>query len=179
MHICRRLFVVPLANDMHGKSTIIRILVSQAIRRKIERHRKGARKMITPWSQEIDAYVFGRSYQEVEKGKYKSILKALNGNDPDWKKRELIVMPSHVGSSDISDIQDMIDAAHSAGFDTVAVPIVYYDEDTDNREDLAPALALNWDVRWTISNPCHENPEAQLLAFGNDLWSWISRALVQ
>lgn len=177
MYICRRLFVVPMADDLHGKSTIIRSMVSQASARKIGLHRKKRRDLVTPWGRPVDAYIFGRSYQEVEKGHYGSVSDALDGNDPDWRHRDLIVMPSHISKSDIPDMQSMIDLAHPAGFDTVAVPIVYWDENGDNRANLAPALALNWDARWTVPNEWRTDPEGQLLALGNDLWSWISRAL--
>lgn len=177
MMICRRLFVVPLANNDHGKSTIIRSMVSQAVPIKITIHQKGARALTTPWGREVDAYVFGRSYQEVEKKTYGSVLAALDANDPDWRQRDLIVMPSHVGSKDIGDINEMIDAAHAAGFDAIAAPVVYWNANRDNRATLAPALSLNWDTRWTILNEHRDNPEAQLWALGNDLWSWISRAL--
>lgn len=179
MYICRRLFVVPLANDAHGKSTIIRSMVSQGSAREIELHKKSKRRLITPWGRQVDAYVFGRSYQEIEKAKYGSVAAALDGNDPDWRWRDLIVMPSHVDKRDISDIQDMVNLAHPAGFDAIAVPVVYWDKNGDNRKSLAPALALNWDGRWTLPNKWREEPEGQLWALGNDLWSWISRALTQ
>jgi hypothetical protein len=152
MYICRRLFVVPLANNDHGKSTIIRSMVSQAVGREIALHRKKQRDMITPWGRPVNAYIFGRSYQEVEKNRYGTIIATLDGNDPDWRSRELIVMPSHVAPTDISDIQEMIDAAHAAGFDAIAVPVVYV-------------------------NPQQDDPTGQLWALGNDLWSWVSRAL--
>lgn len=169
--------MVPLANNDHGKSTIIRSMVSQAIGRKIDLHRKAVRDMITPWGRHVDAYIFGRSYQKIEKSNYGSVVAALDGNDPDWRQRELVVMPSHVAANDVGDIQEMIDAAHAAGFDAIAVPVVCWDAETDNRADLAPALALNWNARWTIPNQRLENPAGQLWAFGNDLWSWVSRAL--
>ncbi|MFA6124676.1 MAG: hypothetical protein WCS75_01365 [Sphingomonas sp.] len=169
--------MVLLANNNHGKSTIIRSMVSQAIGTKIDLHRKGVRNMITPWGRHVDAYVFGRSYQEVERSKYGSVVAALDGNDPDWRERDLVVMPSHVAANDIGDIRGMIGAAHAAGFDAIAVPVIYWNDEVDNRADLAPALALNWNARWSIPNRHLENPAGQLRAFGNDLWSWISRAL--
>ncbi|AJA10266.1 hypothetical protein SKP52_16970 [Sphingopyxis fribergensis] len=135
--------------------------------------------MITPEGRHVDAYIFGRSYQEVERGDYGSVVAALDANDPDWRQRELIVMPSHVASEDIDDIKAMIAAAHAAGFDAIAAPIVYWDEHSDNRADLAKALVLDWDVRWTVPNPWHREPEGQLWALGNDLWSRISRTLTQ
>lgn len=179
MYICRRLFVVPLANNDHGKSTIVRSMVSQAIGRRIGLHRKSARDMVTPWGRHVDAYIFGRSYQEVERGNYGSVAAALDGNDPQWRQRDLIVMPSHVAAADIADIQEMIDAARPAGFDTVAVPVIYWDDTSDNRAALAPALALDWNMRWSIPNPWQDDPSGQLWALGNDLWSWISRGLTQ
>lgn len=171
--------MVPLANDKHGKSTIIRSLVSQGTRKKVELHKKGVRQMLTPWGGMVDAYIFGRSYQEAEKRDCGSVIAALDANDPHWRRRELIVMPSHVGKTNISDIQAMIEAAHAAGFDAVAVPIVLANGETDNRSDLASALALDWNLRWTILNQKQEEPTGQLWALGNDLWSWISRALMQ
>jgi hypothetical protein len=154
-------------------------MVSQGLAKKIGLHRKARRDLITPWGRHVDAYIFGRSYQEKEKGNYGSVSAALSGNDPDWRERDLIVMPSHVDRSDIPDIQAMIDLAHLSGFDAIAVPVVYWDENGDNRNSLAPALALNWNARWTVPNEWREAPEGQLWALGNDLWSWISRALTQ
>lgn len=154
-------------------------MVSQAVGREIKLHQKGVRKMVTPWGRPVDAYVFGRSYQEREKGKHKSVIAALDSNDPGWRQRELILMPSHVGDKDIGDIQAMIIAAHSAGFDAIATPVIYSDDKSNNRTALAPALALSWDARWTIPNPWQAKPDGQLCALGNDLWSWISRALIQ
>lgn len=179
MQICRRLFVVPLADNDHGKSTIIRSLVSQGQARRIEIHKKAARQLITPWGRKVDAYVFGRSYQEVERGEHGTVRQALDANDPLWRTRELIVMPSHVDPADINDIGQMIDLAHAAGFDAVAVPVVYWSDQVDNRTQLAPALALDWDVRWTIPNPHQGDPSGQLWSLGSDLWTWISRALMQ
>lgn len=177
MYICRRLFVVPLANNDHGKSTIVRSMVSQAIGQKIDLHKKARRDMITTGGRHVDAYIFGRSYQEVEKGSWRTVVAALDGNDPDWRERELIVFPSHVGTNEIADIRQMIEAAHLAGFDAIAAPVIYSDDDGDNRAGLAPALALPWNARWTIPNPWQDDPTGQLWALGNDLWSWISRAL--
>jgi len=177
MYICRRLFVVPLANNDHGKSTIIRSLVSQGIGRKVGLHKKARREMVTTGGRHVDAFIFGRSYQEVEKGKWRSVVAALDGNDPGWRQRELIIFPSHVGTNDIADILEMLNAAHSAGFDAIAAPVVYSDGEGDNRTELAPALALPWNGRWTIPNAWQKDPTGQLWALGNDLWSWISQAL--
>lgn len=179
--ITRRIFVVPMANNNHGKSTIIKAMVSQGSRRKIGLHKKGSRKLLSPWGRNIDAYIFGRSYQEVERKERGSVISALNGNDPEWRTRELIVMPSHVEQKDHSDIKTMIDIAHSAGFDVIAVPVILVQEDgTSNRSQMEPILQFYWDARWTILNNSIINTsdqEGHLQAIGHDLWSWICRTL--
>ncbi|WP_182180644.1 hypothetical protein [Methylobacterium radiotolerans] len=177
MRIARRLFVVPLADNDHGKSTIIRALVSQGLGRAMQLQKKGARALVSPWGRSIDAYVFGRSYQEVEKGAYGSVEAALNANDADWRKRELVIMPSHVAAGDHGDIEQMIDAAHSAGFDVICATILFTWGDGDNRGQFPDIWRMGWDERWTIPNPWNDNPEGQLEALGRDLWTWICRAL--
>ena len=67
MRIARRLFVVPLANNNHGKTTIITALLSQGLGRAFQKHQKRARELTSPWGRKVDAYVFCRSYQESEK----------------------------------------------------------------------------------------------------------------
>ena len=125
MQICRRLFVVPLANNDHGKSTIVRAMVSQGLGIAVGHHKKAVRDLISPEGRHIDAYVFGRSYQEVEKKDYGSVVNALDANDEGWRDRELIVMPSHTEETDHGDIVQMIEAAHSAGFDARLEHVVF------------------------------------------------------
>lgn len=179
MRIVRRLFVVPLADNDHGKSTMIKALVSQGLGRAVQLHRKDVRSLTSPWGRPIDAYVFGRSYQEVEKPKHKGILAALNANDSEWRNRELIIMPSHVGDIKIKgqhgdDIDQIIEEAHSAGFDAICATVLL---DDDDRSKIADIWRRAWDERWTIPNPHSGNPEGQLEAIGHDLWAWICRAL--
>lgn len=183
MKISRRVFLVPLANDRHGKSTILRTLVSQGIGQKIGLHKKGVRALISPWGRPIDAFVFGRSYQEKEKAKYGSVLAALDANDPMWRTRELVVMPSHVAAQDHSDIEEMIAAAHSAGFDAIAASVIVSWEKTkewergNNRGDFPAIWSFGWYERWTLPNPWTDTFEGQLEALGHDLWSWVARAI--
>lgn len=177
MRIARRLFVIPLANDRHGKSTMIRALVSQGLGQKVQLQKKGVRSLSSPWGRVINAYVFGRSYQEVEKKKHGSVEAALDANDQDWRQRELVIMPSHVAVQDHADIEAMIDAAHSAGFDAIAASVILSSDAGDNRADFPPIWQKPWDERWTIPNPWNEDPEGQLEALGRDLWTWICREL--
>ena len=183
MRIARRVFVVPLANNNHGKSTIVRALVSQGRGKTIEVQRKGVRELTTPWGRPVDAYVFGRSYQEVEKGEHGTVKDALDANDADWRDRELVIMPSHVSGiendeDEEDDIDQMIDAAHSAGFDTICVSVILTGPDAEDRTPFADIWRKSWDERWTIPNSRVPKPEGQLEAIGHDLWSWVSRALV-
>jgi len=180
MRIARRLFVVLLANNDHGKSTIIRALVSQGLGQKIGLHRKKVRDLLSPWGRHIDAYIFGRSYQEKEKGNYSSVEAALDGNDPLWRTRELIIMPSHVSRNDYSDIQNMIDLGHSAGFDVISAAVLLEGNEYSNRAAFPPIWTMTWDERWTIPNSWQESERyrlGQLEALGCDLWTWICQAL--
>jgi hypothetical protein len=181
MNIVRRLFVVPLADNDHGKTTMIRALVSQGLGRELERQKKGVRLLTSPWGRPIDAYVFGRSYQEVEKGKYKTVENALSKNDADWRTRELIIMPSHVedigNASQKDDIDQIIDAAHGAGFDVICATVILKGADGDDIGEFADIWRKPWDERWTIPNPIISAPDGQLEAIGRDLWTWVCRAL--
>jgi hypothetical protein len=177
MMIARGLFVVPFANDKHGKSTIINSLLSQALGAPSP-ERKGARVLVSPSGRKIDAYVFVRSYQETEKRAYKSVARALKKSDPDWKQRELILFPSHVSHSE-DDIDEMISVAHAAGFDTVCATVLL---DTDNRSRAAAVWEKNWDERWTVPNPNRNrkaNQVGQLRALGSDLWVRICKTILK
>lgn len=181
MKIARRLFVVLLADNDHGKSTMIRALVSQGLGRAVQLQRKGVRLLTSPWGRPIDAYIFGRSYQEIEKGEHGSVEDALDANDPDWRTRELVIMPSHVGNienkSEADDIDQMIDAAHAAGFDVICATVIFTGDEEDDRAQFADIWRKPWDVRWTIPNPHISEPEGQLEALGRDLWTWVCEAM--
>jgi GTPase Era involved in 16S rRNA processing len=173
MNISRRLFVVLLANNDHGKSTLMNALVSQGLGA-ASPGRKGARSLVSPWGREIDAYVFVRSYQETEKSEHGSVVNALDANDPSWRERELIIFPSHRSHSS-SDLDEMIEAAHSGGFDAICATLIV--DGTDERDRIENAWRKNWDERWTLPNPQTEHWREQVEAIGRDLWTWICRAL--
>jgi hypothetical protein len=187
MRIARRLFVVPFANNQHGKSTLLRALTSQGIGLAIKAHRKGERQLVSPRGRPIDAFIFGRSFQEVEKKEHKTVERALDKNDPNWRTRELIIMPSHItGTKGLGvaadDLDQMIVAAHSAGFDCISVAIIITRNREEQRSSYSPMWSKPWDERWTVPNPAidlksKDKIEAQLEALGHDLWSWICQSL--
>ena len=175
MRISRRLFFVLFADNNHGKTTMIRGLVSQGLGRAVKKQMKGRRTLVTPTGREIDSYIFGRSYQEVEKGAYGNVGAALDGNDPERRKRELIVMPSHVHGikktkNSPCDIDQMIDIAHSAGFDIICASVEYKDNFQNNSSKFGDIWKKPWDEKWTVPNPEKTKFEGQLDAIGRDLW---------
>lgn len=175
MQVAKRLFIVPLADNNHGKTSMLNALVAQGLGKKSP-EKKGPRDLYDPTGRLIDAYVFVRSYQEKEKQTHRSVEEALNTNDPRWKERELIILPSHVHRS-ATDVDEMIAAAHGAGFDVICVLVVL---DSSDRQYSSPILRKGWDGRLTIMNPRQEDEEhrrAQLNALGCDLWTWICKAL--
>ncbi len=179
MRIMRRLFVVPLANNNHGKTSIVRALVSQGEgKHYVSPHpQKKIRRLVTSSGRIVDAYVFCRSYQETEKSYYGSVAAALDGNDPGWRLRELIVMPSHVTSACPPDTQEMIDVGHSAGFDVIAASVILKKGAATRLTNYQNIWTQNWDERWTIDNPSISLPAGQLDALGRDLWSRISKTI--
>jgi len=175
MQVTRRLFIVPLANNNHGKTSMLNALLAQGLGGKSP-EQKGARELFDSTGRPIDAYVFVRSYQETLKKKYKSVSKALDKNDRQWKERELIILPSHVHRSE-TDVDEMIAVAHGAGFDVVCALVVL---DGSDRQDSSHILEKGWDERVTIMNPRQDDEQrrrALLNALGCDLWTWICKAL--
>jgi len=158
---------------------MVRALVSQGKGFGYKKLTKDEHKLTTPFGRPVNSYVFGRSFQETERSQFGTVEKALDGNDKNWRDRELIIMPSHVTSRDHQDVRDMIEVAHGAGFDTVAVSIILSGEGIDNRRYFPPIWNMDWDTRWTVPNPWCADPKGQLEALGRDLWFWISNALVR
>ena len=182
MRIARRLFLVPLADNNHGKTTIVKALVAQGTGMTFGTIRKSARSLMSPWGRPIDAYVFGRSYQETEKKKHRSVDRALKAADPNWRTRELIIMPSHVtyiqNSNQPDDIDQIIELGRSAGFDLICATVLLADTTGYvDRTHLSEIWLKTWDERWTIPNPHSKDPSGQLEALGRDLWTWTCRTL--
>lgn len=169
--ITRRLFVVPLAENAHGKTQIIRAVVRQGERRELEKVQRAPRTLASPWGRTIDALIIPRSYQETLAGEFGSIEQALDGVDRGWRQRDLVIFPSHVVPGDCATI---IDLAHRAGFDAIAVCVLL---DPAEIAQYQECLRLTWDERWTLSNDRQPDPAGQIDALGHDLWAWVAAAL--
>jgi hypothetical protein len=163
--------VVPLANNDHGKTTMIRSLVRQGGRYNLDKVKHSPRLLTSPWGRSIDALVISRSYQETLANKYGSVKAALDGVDSSWSMRDLIIFPSHLV---IGDCDSIIALAHGAGFDTIVVPVLLQSSELPQYHG---CLSLAWDERWTILNEHTEDPLGQVEALGHDLWVWIASAL--
>jgi len=170
MEMLRRLFVVPLADNSHGKSRLVNALLAQGLGQRSP-GRKGRRLLRTPWGRNIDALVYVRSFQETEKSAYPGVTDALRHDDDAWYSRDLIVMPSHL---EVEDVVQMVQAAHENGFDAIGAAILL---DNIEHPQYAECWQAQWDERWTIPNPRRDTGwEDQVDALGRDLWAWISRA---
>ncbi len=168
--ITRRLIVVPLANNDHGKTHIIGSLVRQGERRDI-RVQRGSKMLISPWGRSIDALIIPRSYQETLSAEFGPVEDALNAVDSSWRQRDLVILPSHLVPDDCETI---IGLAHGAGFDAIAASVLLESAEITRFEQ---CLQLPWDERWTLANDRTTEPTALLDALGHDLWAWIAAAV--
>lgn len=93
---------------------------------------------------------------------------ALDGNDPSWRERELIIFPSHRVSSRSSpdDIDEMIELAHESGFDAICASLIITGADGDDIGGYAHIWRKHWDERWTLPNPRTENWQDQSKRLG-------------
>jgi hypothetical protein len=169
--ITRRLVIVPLDNNNHGKTRMIRALVRQGERRKIEVVQRGPRRLTSPWGRSVDALIIPRSYQETLAGEFGSRDRALDAVDSSWRQRDLVIFPSHLVRDDCEII---IGLAHGAGFDAIAINVLLEPGEILGGQQ---CLALPWDERWTLANDRVDRPEGLVDALGHDLWTWITAAL--
>jgi len=88
-------------------------------------------------------------------------------------------------TSSAADIDEMIEAAHTGGFDAICATIIFTGDKGEDRAIFSDIWKMTWDERWTIPNPLFDfnDPnfrnrcEHQSEALGRDLWTWICRAL--
>jgi hypothetical protein len=165
------LFVVPLANNNHGKSTLVRALLAQGLGAGPPQ-RKGTYHLRSPWGRRIDSLVYIRSFEETEKNAHETVEASLEATDSDWHSKELIIFPSHLVRSDV---RQMVQVAHANGFDAVSAAVILNDAERENYTD---CWRVPWDQRWNLPNPeTDEGWEQQVGALACDLWTWICGAL--
>ncbi len=145
----RKLFIVPLAENNHGKSLIIRSLVRLA-GANVTGWTRHSMILTTFSGQRISALVFPSSLSEMQhrephKTKVEDFLEEL---DEGWWTYDLIILPSHETRADID---KMIWLGQRHGYDMIAVTI------TKNERTLSTAhcdcLGRPWNERWTLRNP--------------------------
>jgi len=173
MEILRRLFVVPLADNDHGKSHLVRGLLAQGSGRPIPINRpRGPVVLQSPWGRSINALVYGRSFQESEVNAHGTVERSLTAVDPEWRTRDLIILPSHLVRADV---RQMVRLAHHNGFDAISVAILLNNQE---RQDYEDCWRVSWDERWNLPNPEVEDRwEEQVRALASDLWTRICEAL--
>ncbi|MDE1155342.1 MAG: hypothetical protein PW735_06370 [Acidobacteriaceae bacterium] len=144
----RKLFVIPLAENNHGKSLIIRALVRLA-GASVTGWKRQAMILTTLSGQRISALVFPSSLSEMQhrepaKTTAEDFLKDL---DRCWWTYDLIILPSHENPIDID---ALIHLGQRHGYDLIAVSL------TKNERVLSAAhrdcLEKRSDERWTLRN---------------------------
>jgi len=88
---------------------MIRAIVRQGERRELEVVQRSARILSSPCGRPVDALFIPRSYQETLAVEFGSVEQALDGVDPSWRQRDLVILPSHLVPDDCATI---IDLAH-------------------------------------------------------------------
>lgn len=170
-------FMVLLAENNHGKGTILESMVNKA---KDHLTRKGGKKLQFS-NRQVDAFVFRRSFQEVEKSKYPTPFEALIGNfqelkiQEDWYEKELIIMPSHSNQWEncYNDVVQMLDTAQGYGFNTLLSYIIM-DKETDY-VDYEDILKLNWNKKWELINPRTNSYLQPCLSLGKELYNKLDQ----
>ncbi len=188
--VIRKLFIVPLGENNHGKSSIVRAMI-QVAKGEPAPWRKAAHILTAPTGARLSALVFPSSYQEQEKPKGNSVLRALSdlarakGKSP-WFTYDLIIYPSH---DDRVDLEAMFELGQGHGYDMVAVSILLDESYPPPHQD---CLRLPWSERWTARNyrlrqfkakgaedknlELTGQARAQIDMLASQLWSQVDRA---
>ena len=183
----RKLFVVPLAENNHGKSLIIRSLVRLA-GASVTGWKRQTMILTTLGGQRISALVFPSSlsemqHREPDKTKAEDFLRDL---DRSWWTYDLIILPSHEKTADVD---GLIKLGQRHGYDMVVVAIV------KNEKAISAALrncfGQSWNERWILRNPrilrfqveniklgpLTARASAQIDTLAGHLWTRIQRTM--
>ncbi len=183
----RKLFVVPIAENNHGKSLVIRALVRLAGARTTGWKRLDVALMAFS-GQRISALIFPSSLPEMKgrephKTTPEEFLRAL---DRRWWTYDLILLPIH---EDAADADELIALGQRHGYDMIAVTITR--DETIISPSHQDCLCRPWDERWTIRNPTlprfqverkklgplSKRAEAQINGLAGHLWTRIQRTM--
>ncbi len=180
--ITRRLFVVLLGNNEHGKTTITTSLINNGLggppTGRQGKYRKGTYSLFSPWGRPVEACIFVRSFQEREEKHHERPRDALDAICSKWRELDLVVFPLHPTpegqQAALGDARDMIEAGQEAGFDVVCASIIHLDRDWKSGRHI---WSLAWDERWTLFNPEAERWEQQVTRLGTMLWTRICQTM--
>lgn len=159
----RKLFIVLLGDDKHGKSTILQELAEFGSKHQKSYHPNRPIGLLKLYCENtvVDAYIFRRSYQEylmTEKGYKEEIERAIEKEvGADWFNKDLIIMPLHCSCrSKVSGVdlaRRLIDFVRGYGFDVIVAYIILDSDELKNKNCCREILKLSWDKRWELYNP--------------------------
>jgi hypothetical protein len=183
----RKLFVVPIAENNHGKSLVIRALLRLAGTPTTGWKRLDV-ALMTFSGQRISALIFPSSLPEMKsrEPQKKTAEEFLQALDRQWWTYDLILLPIH---EDPAVADELIALGQRHGFDMIAVTI------TRDEVTMDPAhqdcLCRPWNERWILRNPTlpkfqierkklgalSKRAEAQINALAGLLWTRIQRTM--
>ena len=157
----RKLFIVLLGDDNHGKSKLLQKLAEFGSKHQKSYPRAIKHLKLYCGNAVVDTYIFRSSYQESPSlaGHYnKDIERAIRDKiGEDWFTKDLVIMPfrcecgSKINSVNLA--RRLIDFAHSYGFDVIVAYIILDSDELKKKNCCRDILKLNWDKRWELYNP--------------------------
>ena len=184
----RKLFLVPIAENNHGKSLILRDLVRIGTGEYTGQKRR-ALILTLPTGQRVSTLFFPSSISEqVGRNGSLTIQKALETLDKRWWTYDLIILPTH---ENVEDCQSMIRLGNRHGYDMIAVSFIKKEEFSIMHHD---CLELPWGERWTVRNyhlpsftvdkiegkraQITKKAKAQVMSLAAHLWARVGTAML-
>ena len=151
--VMRKLFIVPVAENNHGKTLVLRSVVRLA-RGQHRGQIRDSHKLMLASGQVVSAIVFPSSFQEqLHREPGLSIEGALRRVDKNWLTYDLIIFPSHENPADV---ESMLLLAHRHGYDAIIVNFTR-NEGWPTSEAMQECFQQNWEQRWIIRNESMSN----------------------